>query len=1078
MTDSPSLRRPLSKKGTWHTYTTTDGLAALQVEHIVEDQEGYLWFATCSGGVSRFDGDEFRTFTTRDGLCSDLVYSMLCDRQGRLWFGTFDRGLCWYDGKEFHRFAEEEWISQRLINYIFEDGEGRIWVGGQSLGYYDGAVWRDLAPEYRRTCGHELSACWGITQDGNGHLWFGGVDLVRFDGSRFCRYGKEDGLLDEGHSCGVAVDGESNLWVGREDRIWRYDGHTFQPAPVEFEGGVRKIQQDREGRTWFCLTGAGGGVLCYDGAVFHHYSTRDGLAFDAVSGMLQDREGQFWFATWGGGVNCYDPYSIHSFGEKEGLPYSRVYTLMESRQGGIWMGFGNPLWDLSKPRSVGVFDGENFTPLDVDPGGCLALCEDRSGHLWVGSRQGLYCYDGHTLLKSYDGHTLLKMYLEGEDGGLDTLLKMYPEGDTEGFGIAAIASDEELFFGYTSRDHKFIICYDGQSFQTVFKEESGSFGFIGAITAIVKTRDRALWFGRGTVNAQTNGRGIGRLDESGEVSFLTEEDGLVDDRVEDLLEDREGVLWIATLGGISCFDGHQFRSFTLADGLPNNQVRCICEDRQGHLWFGTDGGVAVYDGQVFQTVHTGRVAPTNRIIEDRDGRLWFATPDGAVRYTPGRIPPRIRLLQVVADRIYPAGEQPRIAASTRQVSFEYKGMSFRTRPQDMFYTCKLEGYDQDWRHPVREMRVYYQDLPLGEYTFQVKAVDRDLNYSEPATVQITVVPDPHLAAMTEALSAGGPASKFVGRSQSLRQVERQIEQVARADVTVLILGETGTGKGLAARAVHHFSDRAHQPFIQINCGSLPESLVESELYGHEKGSFTGATARKIGKVEVAQGGTLFLDEIGDMPLDTQVKLLRLLEEGTFERVGGTRTLSADVRVVAATNRDLTEMVQQGAFREDLFFRLQVFPVDLPPLRARGDDIPLLAVYFMERMAAHLNKRVTGFSAEAFDLLRAHLWPGNVRELEHAVQRAVIVCEGEQIAPFDLAMEIPAHMAAAEPDQPSEPDRPSEPERPDPQEYERQYLRDALERAGGVIKGPRGAAALVGVAPSTLYYRLRKLGLRP
>jgi len=1043
MTHSASPRRPLGKQGTWRTYTTTDGLAALQVEHIVEDQEGYLWFATCTGGVSRFDGDEFCTFTTRDGLCSDLVYSMLCDRQGRLWFGTFDRGVCWYDGREFHRFAEDEWISQGTISYLFEDGEGRIWVSGSALGYHDGVVWRDLTSEYRQACDHDPRPCWGIAQDGNGHLWFGGADLARFDGSRFYRYGREDGLLDGGPAYGVAVDAGSNLWVGRDDRIWRHDGHTFQPVSVEFEGQVRKIQQDREGRMWFCLRGGagGGGVLCFDGAAFHHYSTRDGLAFDIVGAMHQDREGQFWFATWGRGVSCHDPFSIHSFGEEKGWPYSWVYTLTESRQGGIWMSFGNPLADLSEPRSIGVHDGEHFTPLDTDPGGCLALCEDGSGHLWVGSRQGLHCYDGHTFLK------------------------VYPEGEAGG-SVTAIAENEDLFFGYTGPDHRYVLCYDGQSFRTVYQEGRSSSGEVGTIAAIVLARDRALWFGRGTILAHSDSGGIGRLDETGQVSFLTAEDGLVDDRVEDLLEDREGVLWIATLGGISRFDGSQFRSFSLADGLPNNQVRCICEDRQGRLWFGTDGGVVVYDGQVFQTIHTGRVAPTTRIIEDRDGRLWFATLDGAVRYTPGRIAPRIRLLQVVADRIYLAVEQPRIPASTRQVSFEYRGMSFRTRPRDMFYTCRLEGYEEDWRHPVREMRVYYRDLPLGEYTFQVRAVDRDLNYSETAALRITVVPDPHMAAMTEALSAGGPSGEFVGNSPALTRLHQQLRQVAPTDATVLILGETGTGKGLAARAVHALSGRKGGPFITVPCGALPETLVESELFGHERGAFTGATHRKLGKVEVAAEGTLFLDEIGDLPLDAQVKLLRLLEERTFERVGGTQELTSEGRIVAATNRDLAQMVQEGTFRADLFFRLRDFEVRLPPLRERRQDIPLLALYFLTRSAAHLNKReIAQLSPEALALLQSHNWPGNVRELEHVVRRAVIVGSGPVLDVQDIALG---------------PDPTAGPAAGDIvtlQDHERSYIERVLERTGGVICGPNGAARLLDIPPTTLYSRMKKLGIK-
>jgi len=285
------------------------------------------------------------------------------------------------------------------------------------------------------------------------------------------------------------------------------------------------------------------------------------------------------------------------------------------------------------------------------------------------------------------------------------------------------------------------------------------------------------------------------------------------------------------------------------------------------------------------------------------------------------------------------------------------------------------------------------------------------------------------------------------------------------DLTVLILGETGTGKGLAARTVHELSTRASGPFVQVHCGAIPETLVESELFGHEKGAFTGAISRKLGKVELAKGGTLFLDEIGDMPLESQVKLLELLEERTFERVGGTETLQADVRILAATNRNLQQMVEAGTFRDDLYFRLQVFPVQLPPLRERREDIPLLAIYFMQRMAAHLNKaQVTQLTPQALSVLRAHDWPGNVRELEHAVSRAVVVCPGPAIRAEDIAL----GWGAVE-------------ERPGAEiiplaEHERRYIRKVLEQTGWAIKGPRGAATLLGMPSSTLYDRMRKLGI--
>jgi transcriptional regulator with GAF, ATPase, and Fis domain len=283
---------------------------------------------------------------------------------------------------------------------------------------------------------------------------------------------------------------------------------------------------------------------------------------------------------------------------------------------------------------------------------------------------------------------------------------------------------------------------------------------------------------------------------------------------------------------------------------------------------------------------------------------------------------------------------------------------------------------------------------------------------------------------------------------------------------VLVLGETGTGKGLAARTVHRLSRRHGGPFVLVNCGALPEPLVESALFGHEKGAFTGAHARQVGKVELAAGGTLFLDEIGDMSLTAQIRLLRLLEEGAYERVGGTETLKADVRVVAATNRDLRGMVAEGGFREDLYFRLNGFPVELPPLRARGEDLPLLADFFVAQTAQHLHKPVRGITAAALARLREYAWPGNVRELQHTLERAVIVCAGEQVQAEDIVLEGKPKGATSS----------AERDWVSLEEHERRYVQQVLERTQWVVKGPQGAAAILGLPPSTVTFRIKKLGL--
>jgi transcriptional regulator with GAF, ATPase, and Fis domain len=255
---------------------------------------------------------------------------------------------------------------------------------------------------------------------------------------------------------------------------------------------------------------------------------------------------------------------------------------------------------------------------------------------------------------------------------------------------------------------------------------------------------------------------------------------------------------------------------------------------------------------------------------------------------------------------------------------------------------------------------------------------------------------------------------IVGDSTVMRRLFGMIHRVSGSDSTILINGETGTGKGLAARAIHRRSPRAARAFVAINCGAIPENLLESELFGHLKGAFTGATANKVGKFEQAHGGTIFLDEIGDMSPDLQVKLLRVLEEGEFEPVGGNRTVSVDVRVIAATHRDLEEQVRAGRFREDLYYRLYVIPLELPPLRERGEDIMLLAEHFLAHFNTHIPAAVTGFSKSARARLMGHGWPGNVRELRNLMERLVVLKPEGQIEAADLPVKMRGEALAAVP----------------------------------------------------------------
>jgi formate hydrogenlyase transcriptional activator len=310
--------------------------------------------------------------------------------------------------------------------------------------------------------------------------------------------------------------------------------------------------------------------------------------------------------------------------------------------------------------------------------------------------------------------------------------------------------------------------------------------------------------------------------------------------------------------------------------------------------------------------------------------------------------------------------------------------------------------------------------------------------------------------------------EFVGDSPALRRVRERIAQVAPADSTVLILGETGTGKELVARAIHDLSRRRERPLITVNCAALPRELVESELFGHEKGAFSGALQQRRGRFELAEGGTLFLDEAGELGLEAQAKLLRVLQEREFERVGGTRTLRADVRMIAATNRDLGAQVAAGRFRADLFYRLNVFPIEVPALRERREDIDVLVRHFAETSARKLGRAIDGVSEAALAQARSYAWPGNIRELEHMVERAVILSPGGTLQ----ALELPAAPTAGGFAAPAAP-------APDATlaEVECAHLKRVLDAPRWTSEGERGAARILGLNPSTLRGRLRKLGIR-
>ena len=977
-------------------------------------------------------------------------------------------------GEDFGVWGESYMLKYRWEIYQTAAGPGTTTVLGagnrqgmwQCFGLREGLPSADITVQFR-----DLQGC----------LWFGtwGGGVCRYDGTKLTTFRAVDGLICDQVSA-IAEDREGRLWFGTEEGVSRYDGQTFQTftsadgLPAD---RIAAIAEDQEGGLWF---GTEAGASRYDGEQFQTFTHTDGQPDKGVTVIAQDQQGKMWFGTWGGGLFFHDGQSFGCLTTEDGLICNEISDIAADGRGTLW---------LATAEGVAGYDGKSFTTLvtreslsDDIP---TVLLVDVTHKLWIGTNLGgVSCWDGERFAdfsaeEGLPSNTVIglekdcggRVWLSALGGGICRYDGEHVATFTAQQGLASdrvtsLLEDRagRLWFGTWGG-----VCRrEGNQYVNLRVGQ----GLVGnRVRAMLEDRQGHLWFG-------TWG-GVSCYDGKRFANFSTAH-GLAHNVVTSIFQDRKGCLWFGTWGGVSCYDGKEFVNLTTAQGLSYNVITSILQDREGSLWFGTWGnGVSRYDGKVFQVLcHQDGLAhdAVHGILQDQRGDFWIATEGGVTHYRPQHRPPTVAITQVVTSGCQGAVSEVRLSCH-KPIVFEFQGSSWTTRPDGMAYVYRLAGHQEDWR-AVYGRRVEYEGPGPGEYTFEVMAVDRDLNYSA-APAQVKVMVEPYSLPNELGMGVGaGRGEELVGTSAALSQVQRQLAQVSETDMALLILGETGTGKGLIARTVHRVSLRKEGPFVTVNCGALPDRLVESELFGHEKGAFTGAYSRKLGKVELAKGGTLFLDEIGDLPLDSQTKLLRLLEEYTFDRVGGTQSLRADVRIIAATNRDLGLMVAAGSFRPDLYYRLPVFVVQLPPLRERQKDISLLAAYFMEKMAEHLGKRLTHFGAEAMALLEGYSWPGNVRELQHVVERAVVVCSGPEIRVQHIALSMGS--AAASPEEvaalvvrfPG-----SAGELVTLEEAERRYITQVLEQTGWVIAGSNGATEILGLPESTLRHRIRKLVIK-
>lgn len=1011
--------------GVWEQFSIEDGLPDMKIECLYEDRAGTLWIGTHARGVVTYRGDAFVWSTTRDGLSDNAVYSIHETADGAICMATGNGLSLWSNGA----FLAVE--ATRGLSFLWagsQDDAGNLWFGLERQAGMPARVCRwdgkgaEVIPLERHATalGRSINS---MVVDMHGGVWCGGHGLFVWRGGRSEMVMPERPELSFINAMGLTDSGA--LFVAATDGAYLLCDGQLTVLDV-LRNQIEGLHRSASGAIW-CTTRDGAILVYRDGGVESVAS----LGVPLWRAVVLDRVGRIWVGTYGFGLHSYDDTRVRIRDSTHGLGDNRVQAIAFF-DGRTWAATSKGLATQPPDIEADLWKGDDSVSRDV-----TGLLSDTRGRLWMGKRNGaVYVLEDGNLTECATieqmSHYRIDRFAEDAEGAIWV-------ASSVGGGVGRYLSPQE--FGYLDAG------------DDRFPRRVGAIAVSGGGSVFLGSMDLHEWDGVAEYRA-------------GVFMRVTGYSGAP---VTALCVDASDRLWIGTTEGVTVIDGEYVLGYGLSDGLTSELITCLCLDTKERVWIGTEGGgVCVFDGRVFQSLQLSDrpfCNTINCICEDRNGQMWFGTNGGLVVRVMKPSDVRADIDEVVADTTYRSPEEVQFPDTVGRVTFSFSGSSSIDRSGHLLFRFQLKGHESEWRQ-TREGKVDYPQLAPGGYEFLVQAVDSDLNYSTPKTVRVAVVADPRIDALNRALRAEGVRGDFVGESQAMRDVMQQIREVAWTDLTVLVLGETGTGKGLAARQIHELSERRDGPLIHVNCGSVQEGLVDSELFGHERGAFTGAVSRRVGKFELAHGGTIFLDEIGDLPVESQARLLKVLQDKTIERVGGTNTINVDVRVIAATNRDLSQAVRDHAYRADLYYRLNVFPIRLPPLRERREDTLILARHFMASFAAHLSQPTPDVTGEASAALLSYDWPGNVRELEHTLQRAVLLAKSGSISVEHLGIAV----------------SPAAPTVDESQiiplaEFEKRYFAKVLSHTGGVIHGLRGAARLLDMKPTTLRSRLEKLGIK-
>ncbi|HYL99942.1 MAG TPA: sigma 54-interacting transcriptional regulator, partial [Blastocatellia bacterium] len=1006
--------------GKFTNYTTSDGLAGGSISRLFEDRQGVLWVGTEKGGLQRFESGRFVAATKQSGIAGDTVKSLYEDREGNLWFGTNSGGLFRLKKQKILALTTGEGLPSDSAVPIIEDKEGAVWVGATCGGLV--RLKNNVLTTYAPGAGLPKECIWSLWADDDGGLWMGtwGGGLTHFKDGKFATYNHRNSNISSNTVLAIFRDRKRTLWVGTGTGLNRFkDGEftVYETKDGLVHNDVRFITEDRQGALWIGTTG---GLSRYKDGAFTNYTAGNGLPHNFVRAIQEDEDenGVLWIGTYGGGLARFKDGKFVRCSRRNGLFDDVVSRILDDGRGNFWMSGNRGIYRVSKSElndfadgkitsvqsiSYGVADG--MPTAECNGGAQPAGWKTRDGRLWFPTIKGIAIVDPAAIKSnSVPPPVAIEQVLIDKtpvSTGSPMKAPRRGKGDLEiHYTALSFVSQDKVRFKYKLEGYDENWVDAGTRRAAYYTNiPPGAYSF-----RVAASNDEGVW------------------NEEGAAIKLNLPPHFYETRwfyaIGALL------LALAAVGGYRLRVRRLLRRAEKLEALVSERTLEVVEQKdrlayaKEQLEQANQDLLSVLDQLRLGVVLTERKGVVTFLSEAAQNLLGVTSDEAAGQSWQHLLP--------LADQ-----DSERVKAQVERASEQRTKVPVRVKREDgRRYWMEIEVED-DPRDPQKKIFLLYD---------------------------VSEIYDLRMLLDDKAQFQG-----LVGQSTAMQLVYKQIRDVTNVETTVLIEGETGTGKELVARAIHYSSRRRSKPFIAVNSAGLTESMLASQLFGHRRGSFTGAVSDHIGLFEAASGGTIFLDEIGDIPMSEQSSLLRVLQEKEITRLGESKPRKIDVRIIAATNRDLNKAVAAGSFRQDLLYRIRVAHIELPPLRYRRDDIPLLVAWFLGQARTATGKATQDVGSECMNSLTRYQWPGNVRELKSAIEFAVIRSSCPVLQTADLPDDIvnSANLQAL----------PALTHRE--QRDERHRIFRALERAGG---NRAAAARLLGIGRTTLYRRLKAIGM--